>query len=133
MQIYRLFLPAVLLCGLTVAAPVDRIRTIDHRQTTALSNHIHPAAIPANDRGLVDPSMPMDHMMLMIKPSATQQAGLDRLLADQQNISSPSFHQWLTPEEFGNRFGLSAADGLVHSDFFTAPLSQKLTRLPKNK
>jgi len=32
------------------------------------------------------------------------------MLADQQNPSSPQFHKWLTPEEYGDRFGLSAGD-----------------------
>jgi len=35
---------------------------------------------------------------------------LDRLLADQQDLTSPDYHRWLTPDEFTNRFGPSAAD-----------------------
>jgi len=35
-------------------------------------------------------------------------ASLDRLLADLQNPSAPGYHQWLTPAEFGARFGLPA-------------------------
>ncbi|HNC45814.1 MAG TPA: protease pro-enzyme activation domain-containing protein, partial [Acidobacteriota bacterium] len=31
--------------------------------------------------------------------------GLQDLLAAQQNPASPEYHQWLTPQEFGNRFG----------------------------
>jgi uncharacterized protein (TIGR03437 family) len=46
----------------------------------------------------------------MTKLSPSQQAELDRLLADQQNPSSASYHKWLTPEEYGARFGLSASD-----------------------
>jgi subtilase family serine protease len=52
----------------------------------------------------------MDYMLLVVQPSAAQQAELDLLLAGQQNPSSPLYRQWLTPEEFGNRFGLSPAD-----------------------
>ena len=52
----------------------------------------------------------MNYMLLLTKPSTSQQADLDRLLADQQNPSSPRFHKWLTPEEFGARFGLSPSD-----------------------
>ena len=52
----------------------------------------------------------MNYMLLLAKPSVAQQADLDQLLEDQQNPSSPRFHQWLTPEEFGARFGLSASD-----------------------
>jgi uncharacterized protein (TIGR03437 family) len=115
--------PFLLACGLTAAAPLDRIHTIDNRETIELQNHVHPAAVSANDRGLVESSMPMNYMMLMVKPSANQQADLDRLLTDQQNPSSPNYRKWLTPEEFGNRFGLSASDSskivawLVHEGF----------------
>jgi subtilase family serine protease len=42
--------------------------------------------------------------------TAAQQADLNQLLQDQQNPSSPSYHQWLTPAQFGTRFGLSSAD-----------------------
>ncbi len=37
-------------------------------------------------------------------------AGLSRLLAAQQDPASPDFRRWLTPEEFGDRFGASEAD-----------------------
>jgi MYXO-CTERM domain-containing protein len=33
--------------------------------------------------------------------------GLTQLLADQQNPASTRYHQWVTPEQFGARFGLS--------------------------
>jgi subtilase family serine protease len=39
-----------------------------------------------------------------------QQADLNQLLNDQQNPASPHYHQWLTPEQFGARFGLSSSD-----------------------
>ena len=48
--------------------------------------------------------------MVMLKPSAAQQAGLDRLLAEQQDRSSRNYHAWLTPEQFGDRFGVSSND-----------------------
>ncbi len=40
----------------------------------------------------------------------TPAAGLDAFLAEQQTASSPNFHRWLTPEQFGDRFGLSKGD-----------------------
>ncbi len=36
------------------------------------------------------------------------EAGLDALLARQQDPSSADYHRWLTPEEFGERFGQPA-------------------------
>ena len=37
------------------------------------------------------------------------EAGLAQLLSDQQNPASPRYHAWLTPQEFGARFGLPDA------------------------
>jgi hypothetical protein len=37
-------------------------------------------------------------------------AGLSRLLAAQQDPSSPDYRRWLTPDEFGRSFGASDAD-----------------------
>lgn len=35
-------------------------------------------------------------------------AGLEKLIADQQNEASPSYHQWLTPSQFSAQFGPTA-------------------------
>src|ERR1700674_4923142 len=35
---------------------------------------------------------------------------LAKLLADQQDPSSPQYHRWLTPDAFTGRFGPTAAD-----------------------
>jgi subtilase family serine protease len=37
-------------------------------------------------------------------------ARLDRLLAAQQDPTSPDYRRWLTPQEFGRRFGASPGD-----------------------
>jgi subtilase family serine protease len=49
-------------------------------------------------------------LQLRFKPSAAQTTALAQLLDDQQNPASPLYHSWLTPEEFGDRFGLSGND-----------------------
>src|ERR1700751_4130643 len=49
-------------------------------------------------------------MVLRFSMTADQQTALDQLLADQQNPSSPRYHQWLTPAQFAAQFGLSSAD-----------------------
>src|SRR5262249_38715749 len=93
------------------AAPPNRItRPVDARRVRALPGGVHRLAQAAFDRGAVAPGARLDHVVAMIKPSASQQTELEQLLADQQNPSSPQFHRWLTPEEYGDRFGLSASD-----------------------
>ncbi|GAC1429265.1 MAG: hypothetical protein NVSMB62_27000 [Acidobacteriaceae bacterium] len=49
-------------------------------------------------------------MTLRFSMTDAQQAGLDRLLADQQNPASPRYHQWLTPAQYAAQFGLSSGD-----------------------
>jgi len=96
---------------ISAAAAPDRItRPVDINQTMILSGSIERRAQPQFDRGSVDPAMPMSYLMLIVQPSAAQQSELDELLAGQQNPSSPLYRHWLTPEEFGKRFGLSPAD-----------------------
>jgi uncharacterized protein (TIGR03437 family) len=113
------------LCALASAAPPDRITgPVDLRQIAPIPGSVHRLAQPQFDRGAVDPAFPMNHLVLFVKPSAAQQAELDRLLADQQNPSSKQFRQWLSPEEFGNRFGLTSRDhsqvvAWLHSEGFT--------------
>ncbi len=53
--------------------------------------------------------MMLYRMVLAFKPGAAQQAGLDALLGEQQNPLSPYYHQWLTPEQYGKRFGWTPA------------------------
>ena len=47
---------------------------------------------------------------LRFSMSAARSQALDQLLVAQQNPASPEYHRWLTPEQFGVRFGLSAPD-----------------------
>ncbi len=49
-------------------------------------------------------------LSIRFRPTAEQSEALERLLDEQQNPSSPQFHSWLTPEEFGELFGLSPDD-----------------------
>jgi uncharacterized protein (TIGR03437 family) len=106
------FISTVLLsAGATVAAPPDRVPArLDDSQRVYLNGHIHPQAQPQYDQGQVDPSLQFTHLTLNFKLSEAQQADLDQFLADQQNPSSSDYHHWLTPEQYGARFGMSDAD-----------------------
>jgi subtilase family serine protease len=60
--------------------------------------------------GPVEDSFKLENVTLMFKRMESQQAGLTALLDELQSPSSPNFHQWLTPEQFADRFGLSPID-----------------------
>ncbi len=72
-------------------------------------------------------------MTMTLQPSAAQQAALQQLLADQQNPKSSSYHQWLTPEQYADRFGVSAGDAaqivswLEGQGFTVDPVSRSRT------
>ncbi len=88
----------------------DRImEAVDTSRITVVTGNVHPMAHRGQDQGRVDPAMRM-HVTMIFKMTAAQQADLDALLAAQQKRGSPDYQRWLTPEEFGNRFGLSQAD-----------------------
>src|SRR5215469_7949334 len=93
------------------AAPPNRVPAkVDDSQRVYLKGHLHPRAQAQYDQGPVSASLQLNHLTLNFKPSAAQQADLDQLLSDQQNPSSPDYHHWLTPEQYGARFGMSDAD-----------------------
>ena len=52
----------------------------------------------------------MERMLLPLTSSAEQTAAIEQLLADQQDPASPRYHAWLTPEQFGERFGAARED-----------------------
>src|SRR5260370_2501823 len=105
---------AVLLLPLpvsTLLAQRNRINgNVDDNRRVALRGHLHPRAQIQDDQGPVAPSMPLPYVSLVLKPSASQEADLSQLLTAQQDPSSPSYHRWLTPEEFADRFGASQDD-----------------------
>jgi uncharacterized protein (TIGR03437 family) len=87
-----------------ITGPIDNSRRI------TLASHVNPRALPEFDQGRADPSKVLSYVTLVIQPTATQQAELDQLLADQQDPTSAHYHQWLTPEQFADRFGASQSD-----------------------
>ena len=104
-------LSTLILSTLCFAAAPDRIKSpILAAQMVRLSAGVPMQARSEFDQGAVDLSFKMSYMTLLTVPSADQKRALDKLLADQQNPHSASYHKWLTPEQYADRFGLSAND-----------------------
>ncbi|MGB6743880.1 MAG: protease pro-enzyme activation domain-containing protein, partial [Terracidiphilus sp.] len=92
------------------AAQVRIVNPIDENQLVTLKGNVHPAANAKNDRGPVSASLPMANLVLVLSRSAEQQAAFDAFVKAQYDSGSPSFHQWLTADEIGQRFGPSETD-----------------------
>src|SRR6266536_557865 len=95
----------------TLMAQRDRVRgLIDNANRVRLNGHVRPNLRPEDDLGRMASSEKLAGLTLVLGQSAEQQAALDRLLAEQQDPASPNYHHWLTPEEYADRFGISADD-----------------------
>jgi pseudomonalisin len=91
--------------------PANRVAAgIDENKVTTLLGNVHPMARAEFDRGAVSAETPLKHMVFQLQPSQTQQTALNDLVQAQHDPQSPLFHHWLTPAEYGSRFGASQQD-----------------------
>lgn len=95
--------------GMTTTRPLIT-QPIDEARLTTLRGNTHPLARPEFDLGTAPASLPMQRMLLVLKRSPEQESALKKLLDDQQDKSSPNYHKWLTPEQFGQQYGPTDAD-----------------------
>ena len=94
-----------------VPTPQARITTpIDETKRVVLAGNTRPEATAANDLGQVEDGLSMEHMQLLLKPSAEQKANLDVYTASLTDKGSTNYHRWLTAEEFGARYGAGQTD-----------------------
>jgi subtilase family serine protease len=92
-------------------AQPDRIAgRIEPGRYAILKGLVHPKAAPQNDLGPVDPRQRIGGVSLILNRSQSQQAELDGLLEEQRDPNSPNFRNWLTPEQYARRFGVSRND-----------------------
>src|SRR5207247_11116651 len=106
-----LLLIAVASTGFPQTCPKDRLfERIENASTSRLPDTLHRLAQPQYDQGEVGSLFTVGRVTMIFKPTAAQQADLDKLLREQQDPSSPNYHKWLTPADFADRFGLSSTD-----------------------
>ena len=104
-------LATLLFPALLPAQVHDRIaQPLQVSESQPVRGNVHPFTRTENDQGEVAGSMMLNRMVMTFNPSAAQQADLAAILSEQQNPLSPYYHQWLTPEQFADRFGMSAGD-----------------------
>jgi len=124
MQAVLLF-SLIILHSLVAAAQTSAVRArvthlVDVGDLVALHGTVHPLARPEWDQGVVSDSLPVRRMLLVLQRGIEQEAALRHLLDDQQIKSSPNYHKWLTPEQFGKQFGPSEADVQAVTDWLSA-------------
>jgi len=105
---------ALLLAAAALRSPAQpqpaRVAAIDEARAVTLPGNTHPLARPEFDLGPAASDTRLERILLLLKPSPARQAALDAFVEAQYSPNSPLFHQWLTPAEFGTRFGAAPAD-----------------------
>ena len=84
---------------------------IDPSQRVTIPGHTRALAAAYVDEGPLPASQKVADLVLFLKPSAAQRAALDQVLLDVQDPHSARYHQWLTPDEYAEQFGISPSDG----------------------
>ncbi len=95
------------------------IHTSEAPRVTRAVTNTNLATLPGTHLGVVSQapagtpladSTKMSHLQLVLKPSALRHAAMEQLIANQHNPDSGSFQKWLTPQQFGDAFGVLDSD-----------------------
>ena len=112
--VFRLSVPVITLFGLLSfahAAPQNRLKAeIADTDREMIQKTIPARARLARDMGEAPANRMLSSVTMHFNMTEAQKADLAQLLVAQQNPASPQYHQWLTPAQFGARFGLSSSD-----------------------
>jgi subtilase family serine protease len=100
----------MLLSASLALAQQGRLGVPRDQRTVVLKGNLNPKAAAGDDRGLVEDDHRITGMTFVLKQSPAQQAAFAQLLHDQQTPGSPDYRNWITPEQYAGRFGLSLAD-----------------------
>ncbi len=105
-------LPGCLLLIVAIAIPIwaqgpSRLVTapIDESRLITLRGNVHPLAQARYDLGSASASAPTGRLLLLLNRPDKQEAALDQYLRDVHTSGSAAYHQWITPQQFGFRFG----------------------------
>ena len=93
----------------SAAEPLVRGAVDDAVRITLVGN-VYPMAQAKYDRGRVEDSFAAGRLTLILKRSNEREQALDRYLQDEHTPGTASYHKWLTPDEFGRRFGVADSD-----------------------
>jgi hypothetical protein len=114
----RIWLAVVILLAAPTLALAQQANNVQPQITAAVDSLLrvtipqskHPLAQPGFDAGPLDGTTPMQHMILVLGVSLEQDRQLTTFLDSQQTPGSPDYHNWITPDQFGQRFGPAPQD-----------------------
>src|ERR1700756_1803288 len=105
--------------GQTALQQARIVEAVRNDKVVTLPGNVHPMARSANDRGLLPDRQPITRMHVLLQRGAAQETALQQLMAQQLDPTSPKFHAWLTPQQFGQQFGPADSDVQAVKDWLT--------------
>ena len=95
----------------TTAQPEVRVtKKVDNSKRTTLYGHVSAATRIATDLGRQEPQTPSPGMIMVLKSDENQKHEIRKVIDEQQDKRTANYHQWVTPEEFGEHFGVDDGD-----------------------
>ncbi len=106
---------AILFCGRGLIAQNSRVAPritadVDESSLITLHGNVPGLAQTTYDQGEASPATQLTNMRLVLSRTSAQEAALKQYLVQLQDKSSPNYHKWLTPVEFGQLYGPADAD-----------------------
>ncbi len=86
------------------------LSSVRNEERTAVAGSTSPLVKASVDHGRMAGGQSLGRMLLMLAPTTDQEQQSADLLAALHDSSSPSFHKWLTPAQYGEQFGVASQD-----------------------
>ncbi len=64
----------------------------------------------SKETGRLSSNQKLGRMVLLLAPTTQQEEAAAQLVADQNDASSPNYHKWISPTDFGTQFGIADED-----------------------
>ena len=97
--------------ALSQALPQTRIVTeVKNEQRVAVEGTTPAFLAVSSETGRLPGGQNLGRMILQLTATDEQEQAAEKLVSDLHDPSSPSFHRWLTPSEFGQQFGVTEQD-----------------------
>ena len=92
----------------------------DESSLFTLRGTVHPLTRTAVDQGAVSDSFVASRLLLVLNRPPERELALQQFLQDAHTRGTARYHQWLTPEHFGEQFGPAPAEIQTASDWLSA-------------
>jgi subtilase family serine protease len=111
---------AASISSLRATPPAVIVQAIDENQRVVLLGNTRGEAGPKFDAGRVTDSLPMKGLQLQLKMTPDRAQAAEALVEELQKGDSSQFHQWLTPAQYRDQFGVAPQDIATISAWLTS-------------